>query len=355
MAEIKTSEELFQLYYDICRQLGAPEEEAEVVAKCTLRADLRGIYTQGSSVFPYLVELVEKKLMTFDVPFKILNDQPSMAVVNGSFGVGGVMATKSMDIAIEKAGQTGIGTVWLQHGGDFMMASNHVLQAIDQGMMGIVMRNGSPLVAPFGGREKFFGTNPISFGVPSENEHPIVVDMASGSFSQGRVVMAARDKQKMPSKHLVDRDGNYTDDAASLVIDPIDRESDLDGGIVSLGHKGYGWMMLVELMAGVLSGMGTSNLNDYTPTEERPWNEGIFFMAIDVSKIMNIDMFKATIDGLVQSLNGVKPANGFEKVYVPGEMEGEKEVQYKKEGIPVRDEDWKLLLGIAEKYEISIS
>ncbi len=284
MAEIIKSEQLYRLYYDICCRLGAPEEEAEVVANCLLRADLRGLYTQGSSVFPYLVELVEKGLMNFDVPFGVINDQVSMAVVNGGFGVGSVMATKSMNLAIEKAERSGIGAVWLQHGGDFMMASNHVLQAIDQGMMGIVMRNGSPLVAPFGGREKFFGTNPISFGVPSENKHPIVVDMASGSFSQGQVVMAARDKRKVPSRHLVDRDGNYTDDAASLVVDPSDRESDLDGGIVSLGHKGYGWTMLVELMAGVLSGMGTSNRNDYPPTKERPWNEGIFLMAIDVSK-----------------------------------------------------------------------
>lgn len=354
MAEIKTSEQLYQLYEDLCCQLGAPKEEAEVVAKCLLRADLRGLYTQGSSVVPYMVELIEKGLMTFDVPFKVVNDQPSMAVTNGSFGVGSVMATKSMDIAIDKARQTGIGAVWLQHGGDFMMASNHVLQAIDQDMMGIVMRNGSPLVAPFGGQEKFFGTNPISFGVPSENKHPIVVDMASGSFSQGQVVMAARDKRKVPSQHLFDRDGNYTDDAASLVINPIDRESDLDGGIVSLGHKGYGWMMLVELMAGVLSGMGTSNQNDYEPTKERPWNEGIFFMALDVSKIMNVDTFKVAIDDLVKSLNDIKPANGFDRVFVPGEMEGDKEVRYKKEGIPVREEDWELLLGIAKKYNVVV-
>ncbi len=188
MAEIIKSEQLYRLYYDICCRLGAPEEEAEVVANCLLRADLRGLYTQGSSVFPYLVELVEKGLMNFDVPFGVINDQVSMAVVNGGFGVGSVMATKSMNLAIEKAERSGIGAVWLQHGGDFMMASNHVLQAIDQGMMGIVMRNGSPLVAPFGGREKFFGTNPISFGVPSENKHPIVVDMASGSFHKGRLL-----------------------------------------------------------------------------------------------------------------------------------------------------------------------
>jgi LDH2 family malate/lactate/ureidoglycolate dehydrogenase len=113
--------------------------------------------------------------------------------------------------------------------------------------------------------------------------------------------------------------------------------------------------LLVELLAGVLSGMGTSNQNDYQPTEERPWNEGIFFMAVDIGKIMDLDLFKATIDGLVRSLSAIPPANGFDRVFVPGEMEGEKESRYQREGIPVREDDWSLLTGIAGKYGVAVS
>jgi LDH2 family malate/lactate/ureidoglycolate dehydrogenase len=343
------SAKLTGLYEDIARKLGASAEEADIFARCLVRADLRGMYTQGAAIVPYFVYLIENRIMRFGAPFTVIRDEPATALVDGGHGVGSVVSTRAMDLAILKAKSAGVGCVWVRNGGDFAMTSNHALQALEHDHVGIAMRNGSPRVAPWGGRDAFFGTNPISVAIPSMRETPIVIDMASGSFSVGKVIMAARDGQLLPSRHLVTEQGIYTDDPRSIIVDPSDRESAFSGAIVSLGYKGYAWLLVIELLAGLLSGMGTSNRNDYEPSAEHPWNEGIFLMSIDVGKLQPAAHFKEAADQLFRSLKSVRPAEGCEEVMVPGEAEAERERRYAKEGIPIRDEDWKAVAGIARR------
>jgi LDH2 family malate/lactate/ureidoglycolate dehydrogenase len=350
--KVVTVQELTSLYIRIAEALGAPQEEAEVFAHCMARADLRGMYTQGAAMIPYSVWMIEERLMRFGVPFKILRDELGMALVDGGYGVGAVVATRAMNLAIEKARSAGIGSVWVQNGGDFMMTANHTLQAAEQDMVGVVMRNENPRVAPWGGREPFFFTNPISVAVPTNEEAPIVIDMAAGSFSVGQTVMAARDKRLLPSAHLVSSDGIYTDDPTKIVRDPADRESGFSGAIVTLGHKGLAWALIIELFSGLLAGTNTSNQNDYEPTGERPWNEGMFLMAIDVGKLQPVKNFKASADRFIRALGSVEPADGFERVIVPGEIEARNEEQRIKEGVPIRDEDWQGVMNVAAKLGI---
>lgn len=350
----KTKAELQAAYTAIAKALGASSEEANIFAGCVVRADLRGMHTQGAAIIPYFVSLIESGLMNFGAPFEILREESAMAVVDGGQGVGAVVATKAMDLAIEKASLSGVGSVWVRNGGDFAMASNHALQALEQDQVGIVMRNGTPRVAPWGGRDAFFGTNPLAFAIPAGEESPIVVDMAAGSFSVGQVVMAAREKRRLPSSHLVDKSGVYNDDPLSVILDPMDRESAFNGAIVSLGHKGYAWLLFVELFAGLLSGMGTSNHNDHEPSREKPWQEGIFMMAIDVGKLLPVVEFKASVDDLVRSLKRAKPAQGFEAIIVPGQRDAETEKRYNKDGVPLKDEDWTNLVAIAQKLSIDL-
>jgi len=346
--------EMTNVYKGIARALGALPEEAEIFAQCHVRADLRGMYTQGAAIIPYAVGLLEKKLNFFGVPFKILREEPAMVLVDAGYGVGVVVGTRAMELAMDKAKQAGTGCVWVRHGGDFNMSANHVLQAVEHDMVGIVMRNENPRVAPWGGRDPFFYTNPIAVGVPTKKEPPIIIDMAAGSFSIGQVVMAARDKRPLPSKNLVTPEGVYTDDATKIVIDPYVRESPFNGSPVTLGYKGLIWALIVELFSGLLAGTNTSNKNDYKPTPDRPWDEGCFFMAIDVSKLRPIAEFKAATDDFARALRAVRPAEGFDGIIVPGEVEAHNEAKRKKEGIPVRDEDWQLVLNTATRLGVKL-
>jgi LDH2 family malate/lactate/ureidoglycolate dehydrogenase len=349
---VTTVERLTSLYAGIARALGATGQEAAVFARCLVRADLRGMYTQGAAVVPYLVWMIEQRLMNFGAPFTVLREEAGWALVDGGRGVGSVVSTRAMELAIAKAKSAGTGSVWVRNGGDFAMASNHALQALEHDQVGVAMRNCSTRVAPWGGRTAFFGTNPLSVAIPTDNEPPIVIDMASGSFSVGQVVMAARDKRRLPSQHLVDSSGRYTDDPLAIIVDPLNRESDFTGAIVTQGYKGMAWSLIVELFAGLLSGMGASYQNDYEQGAQSPWNEGIFLMAVDVARLRPVEEFKAAADDLARALRSVPPAKGFERVIVPGELEAERERKYGIEGVPVRDEDWEGVLKIAARLGV---
>jgi len=350
--KVVSESDLTAFYIKIVEALGAPADEAETFARCMVRADLRGMFTQGATMIPYSVWMFEERLARFGVPWKVLKDEPGLALIDGGHGVGAVIATRAMDLAIEKARNVGVGTVWVRNGGDFMMTANHALQAVEQDMVGIVMRNENPRVAPYGGKDPFFFTNPIAVGVPTEEEAPIVIDTAAGSFSVGMTVLAARDKRRMPSPHLVTSDGRYTDDPTEIVVDTTDRESAFIGGIVTLGHKGLMWALIVELFSGLLAGTNTSNLNNFEPTGDHPWDEAMFLMAIDISKLQPVAEFKASTDRFIRALKAVEPAQGFEGVIVPGEPEAQNESQRRKEGIPIRDEVWQAVIDVANRLGV---
>jgi len=352
--KIVSVENLTDVYIKIAEALGAPPDEAKVFADCMVRADLRGMFTQGASMIPYSVWMVEERLMNFGVPFEVLKDEPGLALVDGHHGVGAVMATRGMDLAIEKAKNVGVGTVWIRNGGDFMMTANHALQTLEHDMVGVVMRNENPRVAPWGGKDPFFFTNPIAVSVPTAEMAPIVIDTAAGSFSVGQTVMTARDKRLMPSPHLVTPDGEYTDDPTKIVVDTADRESAFEGAIVTLGHKGLMWALIIELFSGLLAGTNTSNLNDFEPTGDKPWDEAMFLMAIDVSKLQTVAEFKAGTDRFVRALKAVEPAQGFKEVNYPGEFEAANEEKRRREGIPIRDEVWDLVVETATKLGVAV-
>ena len=345
---------LHDLYVAMGRSLGASQDEAEIFAQCYVRADLRGRFTAGAAVVPYITSLIQQGLMNFGTELTLVRDEPAFAVIDGGHGVGSVVCTRAMRLAVDKAKLSGIGCVWVRRGGDFGMAANHSLQAAEEGQIGIAMRNGSPRVAPWGGREPFFGTCPISVAIPAGEERPIVIDMSAGSMSVGHTVFRARDGVAAGSSAFVSEHGRYTSDASEVVMDPLDRESALRGAIAPLGHRGYGWLLIVELFAGLLSGMGTSNQNDFQPTKERPWREGSFLMAINVERLLPPEEFAQSVDELIRALHAVAPADGFEDVRVPGELADACEERYRRQGIPIRAEVWADLCDAAAAVGISI-
>lgn len=323
----------------LAKACGAPADEARTFAQCHVRADLRGHATQGLQIVNIIFDFLASGVEKFAVETPILKEGPAFAVMDGNRGVGCVVATRAMDYAIKKAQTSGIACVWVRQGGIFSMASNYAMQALDHDQIGIAAENGVPFVAPWGGRDPFFSTNPFSMAIPSEKELPIVIDMAAGSFSAGNVLAAKKAGKRMPSPHLVDKAGNYTDNPSSIDMAP-DHQINL-GGIVAQGPRGYGWTIMVEMLAGILSGMEASykNIVD-THNNQIDLNHGQFFMAINVQSLMQVDIFKQKVDQFIQSLTSNRPATGFESVRLPGEQAAINEKNYLENGIPVQDRDW---------------
>ena len=332
---------------------GAADDEAQIFADCHVRADLRGHQTQGLQIVNVVHEFLVNGAERFGVDTPVIIDEPGFAVMDGNYGVGCIAATRAMDYTIEKAGDNGIACVWVRRGGVFSMASNYTLQALDRDMVGIAMENGVPFVAPWGGRDPLFSTNPFSFAVPSGEEIPVVVDMSAGSFSAGNVMAAKLAGEKMPSSHLVDGVGNYTDDP-SLIEMQSDHQVTL-GALVAHGARGFGWSIFVELMAGLLSGMEAS-CNSLVDTEEghNKINHGQFFMVIDVKQLMPVDVFKQKVDDFIRSVKANPPAKGFDAVRLPGENAARTEQRYLKDGIPVQEKDWDDFLAICSTHGLTI-
>ena len=315
---IVAAELLGEIYEGIARAHGADPEEAAIYRDRMLRADLRDHSTQGSALIPYHDAMLADGQMRFGAELEVVSDTPAVAVVDAHFGVGAVVGTRCMAMAIEKARATGMGGVAVRNSGDFAMASAYSLLALDHGMAGFAMSNGKPVVAPWGGRDPRFCTNPISVAFPGRERFPIVIDMATSAFSMGDAIRTARDGGTLPFVGVVDRDGNYGDDPAAIVVDVYERESKLDGAMLPLGPKGFGMLLMVEVMCSALAGSAGSWANDYEPTGERPWNHGHCFLALSPEAFAGLDAFGASVDSLIDSVEASRPAVGSDGRPRPG-------------------------------------
>jgi len=342
------------LYAAVARCHGADDEEASIFADGLLRADLRGHHTQGIGLLPYLDDFYSAGVMHFGRPVTIERETVSTALVDGHGGCGHVVGKKAMDIAIAKAEATGIGFVTVKRSGDYGMASNYALQALERGMIGISMSTGPLLVAPWGGRDAYFCTNPLAVAVPSGERDPIVIDMATSAGSMGKVVLAARDGQRLEEKAVVDKDGVYTDDPMRVILDVMDRESRMSGALLPAGPKGFGMLLIVELLSALLSGERDWESERPADPTGRAAYYAQTFIAISVSHFQDPAAFAAAADRMIATLTQSRPAEGFDAVRLPGGGAAATERAYRAHGISLRDEEWAMVERLARKRGIPL-
>lgn len=346
-------ETLEALYRRFAGHHGAADEEASTFAAVLLRADLRGHTTQGAGLLPYLDELLDDGEMAFGRPLEMLRESAATAVLDGHRGVGQVVGARAMALAVEKARSAGIGFVSVRRSSDYSMASAYVLQALDAGLIGLSMSTGPILVAPWGGRDARFCTNPIALGVPAGRRDPIVIDMATSAYSMGAVVRAARDGRRLETPGVVDAEGRYSDDPAAVVLDVMARESRMAGALLPAGPKGFGWLLLVELLSGLLSGERTWEDERPATSEDRPAHYGQTFVAIDVAHFADSQEFATAADRMIETLAGSRPAEGFERVRLHGAEAAEEERRRREHGVPVRDEEWAIVERLVARLGIA--
>ena len=354
MVHIESAEYLQRVYESIWRALGAHGEEAEIYARCFVRADLLGKETQGIACIPLVYPWIRSGAIRFGCSLTTVREGPSFALVDGNSGPGQVCATRAMEIALEKARSSTVGCVWVRNTNDFTMATNYAEMALEHDFFGLAMCNGVPLVAAWGGREPVFNTNPMSFAVPAGEELPIIYDGATSAVSHGHVVLAARDGRIMADSPLVDQDGRATGDAVPLISDPFDRNSEQLGAIRPLGAKGFGWLILVEVVSSLMAGGSRALDIPFHQSAEDPWTGGFFLMAVDIGALVDLDHFKAEVDGLVRSCRSSQRAEGFSKIVMPGERAQREAERRQREGIPLRDEDWGNVERIAGEVGVDL-
>ncbi len=332
----------------------ASDEEANIFAQCLLRADERGHTTQGIGLLPYLHELFEAKTMAFGRPLVIIREHVSTALVNGQQGVGQVIGTRAMDLAIDKARHSGVGFVSVRKSSDYGMAANYAIRAMEHGMIGITMSTGPLLVAPWGGRDALFCTNPISIAAPAHKRNSIVIDMATSANSMGKVVLAARDNQKLHGQEVVDGEGIYTDNPLRVIQNVMDRESPMSGALLPAGPKGFGMLLMVDLLSNLLSGERTWEDEDVTANTSRPAYYSQTYIAISIDHFQDYTQFTQSMDRMIDVLTSARTAEGFERIRLHGDDAAEKMRESQTKGVLIRDEEWAMVNHLFKRLGLSL-
>ncbi len=266
------------------------------------------------------------------------------AVLDGDGGMGFVVGTRAMGLAIQKAEETGVGLVTVRNSRHYGTAGYYALMALAHDMIGLSMTSSDRFVVPTFGRERRLGTNPISVAVPAAGEPPFLLDMATSTVPRGKIVLARREGVKLPEGWAADPEGQPTTDPK--VADESKNLLPLGGTYEGGSHKGYGLAVLVEILSAVLSGGDMSlNLGLRIPV-------GHFFGAIRIDAFRPVEAFKSTMDGYLRMLRHTPPIESQERVYYAGLIEHETKKKRSREGIPLHEEVVAYLRGLAAELGV---
>lgn len=339
-------------------KMGCSNEDASLATRVLLSADLRGIDSHGIARLVGYVRLWEAGRINATPHIKIVHETPSTAVVDGDRGLGLVVAPKAMQIAIEKAKQVGTGWVSVKNSNHFGIAGYHAMMALSEEMIGMAMTNASALVAPTYSAEKMLGTNPIAVAVPAGKEAPFVADFATTTAANGKLEIAQRKNETIPTGWAQDANGNPSNDAHILkqggALLPLGSEKELGS------HKGYALGSIVDIFSGVLSGASfgpwAPPFPAYVPMPDNMPGEGLghFLGAMRIDAFRPAQDFKSNMDQWLNRFRNAQPIVGQERVYVAGDIEREMEKQRLEEGIPLVENVVKDLMELADKFTLSI-
>lgn len=288
-----------------------PADDADIITESIVFAHSSGKGTHGLGRLPIYIRKMREGLMTAITPLTELKSGPAFALLDADHGFGQVAAIKGMRRAADMARVNGIGLVGIRHSNNFGTAAFIVNEAVQAGMMGIVLSNAAPAIAPTGGKKPVFGTNPMAFGFPgADGQPPILLDMATSQAARGKIRLAAGNGEAIPLGWALDANGEPTTDA----------EAALKGSMIPVGGaKGYGLSLAVDVLAGLLTGSGfggsAKNLNHASEKSDC----GHLLIAIDIAKFMDPEDYQAHIAELTQT---TKAAGDPGAVVLPGERAG---------------------------------
>lgn len=344
---ILSSDQLRTIGYRLFEAVGAPADEAKLVADLMVDANLDGHDSHGVLRYPQYVETVRRGEITPGAEIETVQETPTVAVLNGNWGFGHVTAMRAMERAIGKANVCGIGSASVFNCNHIGRVGSYTLRAAEQGMIGIASVNGhgaDQSVAPWGGIDRRMQTNPISVAVPS-GEEPIVLDMTTSVVALGKIRVKQNRGEELPEGWVIDREGNPTTDPAAFFGPPPGAILPL-GGV--LGYKGFGLGMIVEILSGALSGAGCSNA--YATRR----GNGVFMLVLDIGHYRPAEAFRGEVTQFVEYIKSSRREIGVEEITVPGEPERRERERRLREGIFVEDATWEGIVACGKEVGVDV-
>lgn len=335
-----TPEQEKTLILNILTKLNVPEEQAKIVADVTVDADLKGFSSHGIGRFPQYVTGIHEGNIKVDADIEIENDNPSSALINGNHIFGQYVAYSAMKLAIEKAKENGAAVVGVHDSNHFGVTGYYSDMAAMEDLIGVVIANTEPAMAPSGGKTPILGTNPVAISIPS-NKNYITLDMATSSTARGKLLECSRKGEPIPEGLALDCEGKPT----------TDPDEALKGSILPFGsHKGYGLAFMIEILAGPLVKAAYGTKVKGTANCKETCTKGDLMLAIDPSKLVDINAFKENVDDLIAELK----ADG-ENIITPGDIEVKNIKNNEENGINIDDVLAKQLKDIAADLDVDVS
>lgn len=345
---------------DTFTAVGVPEEDAKICADVLITADKRGIDSHGAGRFKSIYyDRIREGIQNPITNFEVIKDGPTTAVVDGHNGMGHAIGVKAMQMAIDKAKKYGMGMVAVRNSTHYGIAGYYPLMAIKNGMIGITGSNARPSIAPTFGVENMLGTNPMTFGIPTDEEFPFVLDCATSVSQRGKIEVYDRIGKDIPKGWVIGEDGEARTDTHQILIDLVKGKAALTplGGIgeETAGYKGFGYATIVEILCAALQdGAYLKELSGIDKEGNKvPYRLGHFFIAIDVSSFINIDIFKSIAGNILRNLRDSKKAPGQERIYTAGEKEYIAGIERKEKGVPLNETLQKEFIQVRDELGLS--
>jgi uncharacterized oxidoreductase len=337
--------QLFDFTQSLLAAGGMPADDANLVARLLVKADLRGYPGHGvTRVAPYLAWIKDGTINLRERP-RVLREGRVSAVIDGNHYIGQAAAHMAMALAIRKAQDHGVGVVTLSRASHSGRLADYIEMATEAGMIAMAAVSvGSGTTTLYGGMERIIGTHPMAFGIPTRNSQQIILDFATASMSMGEIQKRVAKNEPIPDGVILDGHGNPTNDFSAFRGPP--RGVFLPFG----GHKGSGVALITEILGGLLSGNGLA----------KNWWEkgghginGVFLQAIAVEEFQPLNEFLDRVDELIAFIKSRKTAPGFKEILLPGEQGRRNEARQIREGVEIDEATWNELRELAAELEVA--
>ena len=314
-----------------------------------VEAGLMGHDTHSVLRLPQYVGMVRDGVVRPGTALEVLAETRYTARVSGGWNFGPVTATAAVQLAVNKARGGALGVVTVRDCNHVARLGRFAALASGERMIGMLAANGHGgdlAVAPFGGTRRRLPTNPLSVAVPTGRDWPVLLDMTTSAISGGDLRLLRNLGSPAPEESIVDAQGRSTMDVEEYYGPPAGAILPL--GFPQTGHKGFGLGMIVDVLAGALSGAGCSQA-----APERSGN-ALFIAVLRVEAFTAWEGFLAEVDGLIERLKSCPPAAGFDAVVLPGEHAHGKQLQRNWEGLEVDDAAWEQIRVLAAEFEVAL-
>jgi len=344
---------------DVLKGVGVPRVDAAVCADVLIAADKLGIDSHGISRLKTIYyDRIKQGIQLPKTKFEIVKQTPTTAVIDGHNGMGHVIAKRAMELAIRKAKKYGLGMTAVRNSTHYGIAGYYAMMASEAGMVGITGTNARPSVAPTFGTENMLGTNALTFGLPTDEKFPFLLDCATSTTQRGKIEVYAKLGKQMPKGWVINDKGEDRTDSVSVLKELVAGTAALVplGGMGEelSGYKGYGYSTVVEILSAALQqGAYMKMLMGVKDGKKIPYPLGHFFLAINIEAFTPLRSFKKIAGNILRELRASKKMPGAKRIYTAGEKEHLNRLYRKNKGVPLNKETQTEIIAMRDELKLN--